>query len=66
MDNRDRDKDLNSNKPSSSSSDPDITWDNEPSRNKSGGMQGDKGRSSNIESEREDRDVNRGSKELEH
>ena len=66
MDNRDRDKDLNSNKPSSSSSDPDITWDNESSRNKSGGMQGDKGRSSNIESEREDRDVSRGSKELEH
>jgi hypothetical protein len=59
MDNRDRDKNLNDD-------DTERTWDNEPSRDQSGGMQGDKGRSSEIEEESENRNVNRGSSELEH
>ena len=59
MDNRDRDKNLNDD-------DTERTWDNEPSRDQSGGMQGDKGRSTEIEEESENRNVNRGSSELEH
>ena len=59
MDNRDRDKNLNDD-------DTERNWDNEPSRDQSGGMQGDKGRSSEIEEESENRNVNRGSSELEH
>jgi hypothetical protein len=59
MDNRDRDKNLNDD-------DTERTWDNEPSRDQSGGMQGDQGRSSEIEEESENRNVNRGSSELEH
>jgi hypothetical protein len=53
MDNRDRDKNLNDD-------DTERNWDNEPSRDQPGEMQGDKGRSSEIERER-DRSV-----ELEH
>jgi hypothetical protein len=63
MDNRDREKDESSSDSSS--------WDNEPSRDQSGGMQGDKGRSSGIERESgsdlddtERSSVNRG--EMEH
>jgi hypothetical protein len=51
--------------------DSESSWDNEPSRDQSGGLQGDKGRSSDIERESEsDLDdterssVNRG--EMEH
>ena len=74
MDNRDRDKNLNKDDSESSfdkGSSSSGSWDNEPSRSQSGDLQGDKGRSSNIERESEsDLDdterssVNRG--EMEH
>ena len=69
MDNRDRDKDLDSSKSSSSSGDLDSTWENEPSRKDSGGMQGDSGRSgedveSDIERDREPPRSN--GREMEH
>ena len=54
MDNRDREKDLNSEESESSfdkGSSSSGSWDNEPSRSPSSGMEGDKGRSSGIERE---------------
>jgi hypothetical protein len=69
MENRDRDKDLDSSKSSSSSGDLDSTWENEPSRKDSGGLQGDQGRSGgDIESDGgSDRESPRsGGREMEH
>lgn len=56
MDNRDREKDLKSDKSESGfdkGSSSSGSWDNEPSRSQSDGLQGDKGRSGGIERESE-------------
>jgi hypothetical protein len=68
MDNRDRNKDLDSTDKIDKDDRSSGSWDNEPSRSQSGGMRGDKGRSGSSDIERDiESDSGRGSHgELDH